>query len=321
MMESGENLKISDLQSGDAGDPHEGAHSANRCVVIIPSAESERWITEIRSAASANGLHAVVVDGQSSALPDPADHAIIITHDPMLVCGLANCHFAVIAVDLETSPAEVSRTFHIAAPEATRVASALLANTWVLPKETFWVSDSTRPEHGELILFPGFKIRAPEPRVLSGHAEAPLPINEAFSIFADGPPAVGAQARWSQELFSYDHRRIAERTHIYDMDITGPARALLFGPYVSLPPGAWRASVRFTVDEDAATHRYRFEWGTPRENGYVSVLCRPGTSGIFELALDYDWTEVAPAEFRIILTQGSLGGEFSFLGMVVERTG
>ncbi|HXT06891.1 MAG TPA: hypothetical protein VN715_08150 [Roseiarcus sp.] len=72
---------------------------------------------------------------------------------------------------------------------------------------------------------------------------------------ADARRAIGAygelmtgrwpeQIEWSLELFTrLDNRAIGD-----PIDLTGPARALFYGPYLNLPIGDWIARVEFEID-------------------------------------------------------------------------
>lgn len=93
---------------------------------------------------------------------------------------------------------------------------------------------------------------------------------------------------------------------------------LAFGPYLSMPPGQWRARMRFAVDAEAAKRQYRLDWGT--RTACVSEYVMPGAPGIYELELDFTWTEVDVAEIRLILVEGSFMGALMFQGMTVEPT-
>ena len=73
------------------------------------------------------------------------------------------------------------------------------------------------------------------------------------------------------------------------------------------------------VDENAATHRLRFEWGNAAS--FASFTESPGRSGEFAVTLTHDWHEPSASEFKIIVAQGSLGGDLEFLGANIVRDG
>jgi hypothetical protein len=53
---------------------------------------------------------------------------------------------------------------------------------------------------------------------------------------------------WSRDLFYQEGHRPAERV----VDITGPSRYLIYGPFVTLPPGAWSAEILVGFSQEAS---------------------------------------------------------------------
>tara|TARA_R110002012_G_scaffold314387_2_gene527060 strand:- start:8223 stop:8651 length:429 start_codon:yes stop_codon:yes gene_type:complete len=122
---------------------------------------------------------------------------------------------------------------------------------------------------------------------------------------------------WLPERFTLDPRRTAVGETPFMLDVTGPPRPLVFGPYVDLEPGVWRARVRFTVDETACKHHYRLEWGSLTD--FASHAFVPGRPGVYNLEIDHRWQATAAAETRLILTEGALDGMLEFQGVTVSR--
>lgn len=120
---------------------------------------------------------------------------------------------------------------------------------------------------------------------------------------------------WPPEMFRYDMREAEARERIQKMDIGGRARALFWGPYEPLPSGLWTATARFAVDRWACRHTYRLEWGATAD--YAMFEFKPGKAGVFEVSAERAWSVEEKAELRIILTEGTLGGVFEFLGAEV----
>jgi hypothetical protein len=128
------------------------------------------------------------------------------------------------------------------------------------------------------------------------------------------PP--GAEQHWPPELFVLDPRGEATRARPAVLDITGPPRALVFGPYIALPPGTWRASVLFAVDEAACRRRFRVEWGGLSD--FTSHAFTPGRPGLFRAELQHSWTGETVVEVRIILTESALDGALEPMGVTVS---
>jgi hypothetical protein len=127
---------------------------------------------------------------------------------------------------------------------------------------------------------------------LSGYAE----------LFARAWPA---HIEWPMELF----RGPDELPPSARIDLTGPARALLFGPYLHLPAGAWSARVEFEINQafsgfeavaDVRVHQ-------TVTKGILTVPAK----GIF--AYDIRFEVVDPAhdiEIRLFMTKGAIEGVF-----------
>lgn len=135
-------------------------------------------------------------------------------------------------------------------------------------------------------------------------------------IATEGAPWLPALT-WEPEMFCLDMRESERRERLQRMDVAGRARALVWGPYETMPRGVWRATASFLVDRWACRHAYRLEWGA--STSYAVHEFVPGREGLFEVSAEYEWTAEAEAELRIILTESSLGGVFEFLGAKVCR--
>lgn len=122
---------------------------------------------------------------------------------------------------------------------------------------------------------------------------------------------------WDVDRFRYDDRGIVQRERISKMDIVGRARCLVWGPYEELPLGRWMATARFSMDEWASRHQFAIEFG--HKTNYSRHEFRAGKPGIFEFDIEFDAKDKGNAELRLILNQSSLGGQFEFLGVKVER--
>lgn len=122
---------------------------------------------------------------------------------------------------------------------------------------------------------------------------------------------------WNPALFTLDSRGASGRVSPWRLDITGPPRALVYGPYICLQAGCWQARVRFTVDAAACGKRLRLEWGCPSDFTIHRFI--PGRPGLYMATIEHEWREPAPAETRLILEEGAMDGHLEFLGAAVTR--
>lgn len=141
-------------------------------------------------------------------------------------------------------------------------------------------------------------------RVCDGSLADASPI----AFFSKLPLMPGTSATWPLALFHHatvdSGRPIRTPCH----DLTGRARPLLFGPYLPLPPGRWRTTVRFALYHASAPVHLRFEWGGGAASSTEQyVLTEPGK---YEISLEEHWPTVSPAELRIYLERAIFDGEF-----------
>ena len=101
------------------------------------------------------------------------------------------------------------------------------------------------------------------------------------------------------------------------VDVTGPSRVLLYGPYKILTTGVWRATAFIEVCPDAARCRLEVEFGTHPNFSKIAVpFLVPGRH---KLEIQHVVAEEGPAEVRIVLRRGGFTGELRFAGVTVER--
>jgi len=132
-------------------------------------------------------------------------------------------------------------------------------------------------------------------------------------------PVPQSEQHWPADLFILDPRGAVARERLTLLDITGPPRALVYGPYITLPPGIWCAQVLFSVDEPASQRRYRVEWGGLSD--FVTHTFIPKQPGVFRAYLEHSWQTDTVVEARIILTESALEGGLEPLGVVVSALG
>lgn len=138
----------------------------------------------------------------------------------------------------------------------------------------------------------------------------------SMDLYRDGAPAEGATAHWPPEVFVFANRRDDGAGPRNEIDTTGRPRYLMYGPYMALPPGRWQAKAVISLDAGAEKHRFRIEWGTSTlYKTLFPVFERPG---VYEIVMEYDWVTSQPADFRIIMLDGSLSGRFVFHGLEVS---
>lgn len=137
-----------------------------------------------------------------------------------------------------------------------------------------------------------------------------------LSIYADLPPRPGVSAHWPPHLFSYQSEAFIDGSP--DIDLTGRPRMLVHGPYAFLPTGRWRADIRFAVDPEGGAAPLRIQWG--KDEDFATSDFRIVQAGEYSVSLEHDWTEPAPAQVVIWLTEAVFRGHLIYRGCSIEMT-
>jgi hypothetical protein len=101
------------------------------------------------------------------------------------------------------------------------------------------------------------------------------------------------------------------------IDVTGPARILVFGPYAQLAPGRWRVTARFEVSAEAATRSYYVEFGQGAD--FEGVMLHPSGAGVYEMSLERTLAGKTTVELRLWLARAAFRGSLRFLQATAER--
>lgn len=155
-------------------------------------------------------------------------------------------------------------------------------------------------------------------RIETGGSESTSAVEHSpLGMYSRMPPPVGASANWPGELFSFKPEAFHDGDA--DMDLTGRPRILTHGPYFYLPRGRWRAEIRFTIDTENRSVPLQFDWGT--DGAFATYQTRFSKSGHYQLVLENDWSQPAPAQVVIRLSEGLFQGRLAFLGCEVTKVG
>lgn len=101
------------------------------------------------------------------------------------------------------------------------------------------------------------------------------------------------------------------------IDVTGRQRMLVFGPYMMLPPGQWRLTLRVRISDEAALSPYLLQWGEGAN--LAEEYFQPTRAGLFRFTATQSWTEPSLIEFRLWLMEAAFHGELEFLDATVEN--
>lgn len=102
------------------------------------------------------------------------------------------------------------------------------------------------------------------------------------------------------------------------MDISGTARRIIFGPYISLPSGVWSATVSLAFSKEAAEIGYNVQvFG---EGMLSQVTMQPQPDRIVNASLQFTIGEASdhPLEICVQMERASIGGRLAFVNAVLS---
>lgn len=293
--------------------PIEPVESDTYWLILTPSVDHRGWLEAARTAANRAGW--LLIPEQEAGTLDDGHSRLIVTDDAKLALAAGARRIAAIVAEPESAPSAVEELHGLAVPESNWRASELLARALSLaPDHRVVTAAELAAKPREIVLFDALTLTPPLSR--AEFSKDPM-LTAAFKLYRDVASEQSDTIQWAEPLFSYCPKGSRDAASQGMLDITGRPRMLVHGPYLSMPTGLWRARIRFGVDQDAAKHQYRLDWGT--RTATVSEYVTPANAGLYELTLDFDWTDVDVAEIRLILMEGSFTGALLFQGVTVTR--
>ena len=279
-----------------------------RWIVVPPFRGDAAWRAAAAEAASRAGFQVYDAESMADGFPIHDRQAVIIAADAAIAFASGapgeNIRL-IISGPGAANPQTLSETGPQVAPITNLMARAALAP----PDRIFRYPDFSG---GPLNIFEDIPMHAPAPEPDLPMTDYLAALTEAVQLLDPATPA----AKWRPALFNYDSRRAPDGA-AGELDLTGRPRFMITGPYITLPPGNWRAVYRLTFDEPGSRARFRLDWGSQTE--YLSEEFTPGRAGVFEIAQDYVWNEAAPAELRVVALEGIFDGRMTFHGADVSR--
>ncbi len=104
------------------------------------------------------------------------------------------------------------------------------------------------------------------------------------------------------------------------IDLTGPARPILYGPYMHLPAGDWLATIRFTISENKSGNAALVEWLAGNEIIQSARISSLPEVGEFQFSLNVKITDPRePLQIRLSILEGAIEGVFQFHGVELSR--
>jgi hypothetical protein len=116
---------------------------------------------------------------------------------------------------------------------------------------------------------------------------------------------------WGRELFFIDEEKSAERhqSASRSVDITGRPRFVIYGPGITLPPGAWSAVVALGFTPEAAEMSYVVE--IYAETRLAQTRIEPGPRRYVEVSLSFLLSEPLMIDVRIWNERAAFDGRLA----------
>lgn len=117
---------------------------------------------------------------------------------------------------------------------------------------------------------------------------------------------------------------IGDEEVVYDsvgpwLSMVGPARCILWGPYVHLPMGRWRAQAAIAVRENFSGNTLQIKVVRALST-YAEVNASLQPSGAFEFDMEFEIDEpIDPLEITFTLKEGAIEGALRLIGMSFSR--
>lgn len=279
------------------------------CILLLPGEAATAWRERLEAAAGEDWSVLPYAGQPLSAIPQ---RTILLVSDIAHARHLEPAGWIVVALDPGDAARAAAVAYDLPPEQGLWVVSRLLAEASTL-SDALWITDQTV---GAIEIVPGLRVPAAEHLPEATDAGA---ARTALSLFAGGPPRPGTSAEWTRDLFRHTSTSGVVQGVPERLDITGRGRILVFGPYVSLPPGDWRIRLRFWMDASAAKAAWRLEWGDQAR--FATHTFRPGRAGRFEVEISHRWEAAAPSELRLALDVPAVDGVLGFEGVWVDRVG
>lgn len=275
--------------------------NAHDWIVLPLLPNRDAWVARLHEAASAAGR--VLHDWDQSQELNAAARPILVTASAEAArAGQPDASRIAAIVDA----LDVAMPADAAPPERhhrLQAATDSFAQIAVLPKER--VFGPGRFAGGAVDLFPDLRASAP-----AASPSPSGPVAEALRLYTEG------QAHWPGALLTWNTAPTHEAGQS-SFDLTGRPRIVIYGPYLVMPAGRWKAVFTLSFDDYASRYLFRTDWGGVQD--YASQEFRPGRAGVFELEMIYDWAERGACEFRLLVLEGVFHGRVSVSDLTVSR--
>jgi hypothetical protein len=284
-----------------------------RCLLIGAVRQAAVWTHALQAAASSSGEDLVFLEYQPSYAEPGDESRIFVSCDARHFVPAEDADRIAVLDGFDRfagfdEMSEDQARIHLI--EVSR--QAVEALCWAEPGRILTPAMADAGRCGEALSVFGLSISPPHLDPF-GISPRDLRANEAIAYLIN---ELG-ETYWSPHHFIFDRHLLQVDENGANLDITGPPRALLRGPYFWAPKGRWKITAQFSIDADGARHEFQFRWGAPLTPTILQTI--PEKAGMYEVELEADWEEIDGMEFTIALVHGCVSGELVFLGAKISN--
>lgn len=165
-------------------------------------------------------------------------------------------------------------------------------------------------------------LHVPQTRPIGAYAKSMSPedhrlVTDALDSYTTLLDGEVPEFRWPTRMFRDSFR--TDEAIEGPVDLTGPARYLMFGPLLHLPPGRWRASIVFRVDDNLSGNTLMSDVVADNQ------ICNTGEgllppSGVFSFEIDFVVRDPRlPVAVRLATRSGAIEGTLELLSAGVRE--
>lgn len=273
------------------------------CVLFVNAAQRDIWMENVKKAA---GEREVLIWAEDSQ-PTPADpeNCVVLIHELSILARVRVSRFCAIFTGLSQVQSLKESTGVLSYP------SFLPA-----PVMSLYTEQQARKGVAEFAFFDIGRITVPSAVIETAQKYAAEVDASKLAMYVDGYTSAPKTPLYFEPADFKFGAGSGLGAHEW-IDITGVPRELVSGPGICPSKGTWEIVCRIDVDAGAVGMPFGVEWGT--EKDFESTPLMFDRPGIFELSVQHPWVFPAPAKFRFVMKNSSLGGIVGFLGGELRR--